>query len=182
MDLAKFTTDELIDLYARIPDSLKERDVIRAGNFTGDLGKYIAIQHYNKTPGLPKLQGVPPVTQNVDAIEHNGKRYSIKATRSNGTGPFYGLGNSELQQIDKQKFEYVVIVQFFKNFKVRRILELSWDQLLKHKIWRKRIRAWNLGITESLLSDARILVDNKEVETSAGCYGEPTDGSREPHP
>ena len=134
MDLSKLTTDELIDLYARIPDSLRECDVIRTGNFTGDLGKYMAIQHYNKTPGLPKLQVASPVTQNVDAIGHNGERYSIKATRSNETGPFYGLGNSESQQIDKQQFEYVVIVQFFKNFKVRRILELSWDQLLKHKI------------------------------------------------
>ena len=67
MDLSNLTTDELIDLYARIPDALKERRVIRTNNFVGDLGEYIAIQHYNGTPGLPNLQAAPAGTQNVDA-------------------------------------------------------------------------------------------------------------------
>lgn len=163
-DLAKLTTDELIELYARIPNALKERGVIRTNNFLGDLGEYIAIQHYNTTPGLPKLQAAPAGTQNVDAMSRNGERYSIKATRSNGTGVFYGLGDPASQQIDKQKFEYVIIVQFFDNFRVRRILELTWDQFLQYKRWHSRMRAWNLGISRALVADSKVLVDNNPVE------------------
>jgi hypothetical protein len=160
IDLTKLTTNELIDLYARIPDALKNRGVIRTKNFLGDLGEYIAIQHYNSTPGLPKLQAAPPGTQNVDAMSCKGDRYSIKSTRSNGTGVFYGLADPESQQIDKQKFEYVIVVQFFDNFKVRRILELSWEHFLKHKRWHSRMRAWNLSISQSLVADSKVLIDN----------------------
>ena len=163
MNFSNLSTDELIDLYAGIPNALKERGVIRTNNFLGDLGEYVAIQHYNGIPGLPNLQAAPASTQNVDAISRNGERYSIKATRSNGTGVFYGLGDPESKEIDKQKFEYVIIVQFFDNFKVRRILELNWDQFLKHKRWHSRMRAWNLGISKKLISDVRILVENEKV-------------------
>ena len=164
MNLKDLSTDDLIDLYARIPDILKERGVIRTKNFLGDLGEHIAIQHYNRTPGLPNLQAAPAGTQNVDAISRNGERYSIKATRSNGTGVFYGLGDPKSNEVDKQKFEYVVIVQFFDNFRVRRILELTWDQFLKHKRWHSRMRAWNLGISKKMVSEARIFIENEAAE------------------
>ncbi|MFC1453065.1 hypothetical protein ACFLSJ_06925, partial [Verrucomicrobiota bacterium] len=118
--------------------------------------------HYNGTPGLPTLQAAPAGTRNVDAISRNGERYSIKSTRSNGTGAFYGLGDPESKEVDKQKFEYVVIVQFFDNFKVRRILELTWDQFIKHKRWHSRIRAWALGMSKKTIADARIIVDNEQ--------------------
>ena len=68
-------------------------------------------------------------------------------------------------------------VQFFDNFKVRRIIELNWDQILQHKRWHSRMRAWNLGTSMKPISDARILVENKEVEQSDGAYGERADGS-----
>lgn len=161
-NLSDLSTDDLIDLYARIPDELKERGVIRTNNFLGDLGEYRAIEHYNGTPGLPNLQAAPSGTQNVDAISRNGERYSIKATRSNGTGVFYGLGDPESKEIDRQKFEYVIIVQFFDNFRVRRIIELDWEDFLKYKRWHSRMRAWNLGISKRLISDARILFEDKE--------------------
>jgi hypothetical protein len=164
MNLKDLSTEELIDLFARIPEELKERGVIRTRNFLGDLGEYVAIQHYNNTPGLPNLQAAPAGTQNVDAISRNGERYSIKATRGNSTGSFYGLGNPESEEADKQKFEYVIIVQFFGNFRVRRILELTWDQFLNHKRWQSRIRAWNLTISKNLVSDAKIIAGNESNE------------------
>ena len=164
MNLSDLSTDELIDLYARIPETLKERGVIRTNNFLGDLGEYVAIQHYNGTPGLPNLQAAPAGTQNLDAISRNGERYSIKATRNNRTSAFYGLGDPKSKEIDKQKFEYVVIVQFFDNFRVRRILELTWTQFLQYKLWQSRIRAWYLGVSKKMISDTRIIVENETVD------------------
>jgi hypothetical protein len=164
MNLNELKNEELIDLFARIPEELKKRGVIRTKNFLGDLGEYVAIKHYNNVPGLPNLQAAPAGTQNVDAISRNGERYTIKATRGNSTGSFYGLSNPESKEIDRQKFEYAVIVQFSDSYRVRRILELTWEQFLKHKRWQSRIGAWNLILTKSLISDAKVLVGNRANE------------------
>ena len=160
-EIDELTTDELIKLYAQIPDLLKKRGVIRTNNILGDLGEYLAIKHYRETPGLPNLQAAPPGTQNVDAMSRNGERYSIKATRGNGTGVFYGLGDPGSQDIEKQKFEYLIIIQFSDSYKIRKMLELNWEQFLKHKRWHSRMRAWNIGISKALISDSKILIENK---------------------
>ncbi len=171
MEFSELSIDELIDLYARIPAELRTRGVIRSGNFLGDLGEYIAIQHYNNTPGLPNLQSAPAGTQNIDAISRNGERYSIKTTRSNRTGVFYGLNDPESQEIDKQKFEFVIVVQSFDDYKVRKIIELTWEQFLEYKRWDSRMRAWHLSMTKQMIAEANVLVDNEEVEQDASPDG-----------
>lgn len=159
MDLSILETEELIDIYAFIPEILKDRGVIRSRNFLGDLGEYLAIQHYNRTPGLPNLQAAPQGTQNIDAISRNGDRYSIKATRTNTTGVFYGLADPETDKIDRQKFEHLIILQFYGNLKTHRIIELDWPLFIKHKRWHSRMRAWNVSLTQSLLKDAKVHLD-----------------------
>ena len=69
----------------------QDKGVVRSKNIIGDLGEYLAIEHYCSTPNLPKLQQAPPNTQNVDALSTKGERYSIKATSSKLTSVFYGL-------------------------------------------------------------------------------------------
>ena len=160
MDLESLATEELVELYAQIPETLKSRGVIRTNNFTGDLGEYLAIQHYNNTKGLPKLQAAPSGTKNCDAIGRKGDRYSIKSTRGGTTGVFFGLGDPGSKEADKQKFEFVIVVQFHRDFKVRRIIELDWECFQKHKRWHSRMRAWNLSLSQGLLADAHIIIDN----------------------
>jgi len=65
--------------------------VSRTKNLLGDLGEYLAIEHFNNTAGMFNLQAATTGTQNIDAISRNGDRYSIKATTGNLTGVFYGL-------------------------------------------------------------------------------------------
>jgi hypothetical protein len=159
--LESLSIDELVSLYAAIPRELKTRGVIRSNNFLGDLGEFLAIRLYNDTKGLPKLQAAPPGTQNVDALSRNGERYSIKSTRGNVTGVFYGLGDPNDEKPDPQKFEYVIVVQFFDDCSVQRILEISWDNFLKHKKWHSRMRAWNLSVSKSLIADSKVVSENK---------------------
>ena len=59
--------------------------------FWVNLGEYIVIDFYNKTPGLPNLSAAEIGTKNIDAISRNGERYSIKSTHSSTTGTFFGL-------------------------------------------------------------------------------------------
>ena len=91
MDVLKCTNQELINTYSQVIKELKKRNIIRTKNVVGELGEFLAIEHYCKTPGLPNLQAAPVGTQNIDAISRSGERYSIKSTSGNVTGVFYGL-------------------------------------------------------------------------------------------
>lgn len=112
MDLAVLSTAKIVSLYCETIKELKARSVIRTNNVIGDLGEYLAIEHYNNTAGLPTLAAAPIGTENIDAISRKGDRYSIKSTSENVTGVFYGLEPNGSSVKDKQKFEYVIICKF----------------------------------------------------------------------
>ncbi len=155
--------EELWLLHADSEQELKKRKLVRTRNIVGERGEFLAIEIYNVTSGLAKLQAAPEGTQNVDALSRKGERYSIKTITEPGntTGVFYGLGEKDNAIIPEKKFEYVIIVQIFKNFRPKRILEITWDQFLKYKKWHSTMRAWNLSVTRALVSEAKIIVDNK---------------------
>jgi hypothetical protein len=156
------TDEELWLLYADTERELKERGLVRTRNMVGERGEFLAIEVYNSIPGLTNLQAAPEGTQNVDALSRKGERYSIKTITEPGntTGVFYSIGEKENNLIPEKKFEYVIIVQIFKNYRPKRILELTWEQFLKHKKWHSTMRAWNLTITKSLVGEAKIIIDN----------------------
>ena len=161
MDLSKLENEDLVMLYGKIIDELKHRNIIRSKNVVGDIGEYLAIEYYTKTPGLPKLQFAPPSTENIDAISVKGERYSIKCTTGNTTGVFYGLNPPESNEPQKQLFEYVLIVVLDDSYQLAKIIELDWNSFLKHKKWHSRMAAWHLIVSKKLLTDATIIVDNQ---------------------
>lgn len=164
MELEKLTTVELIKTYSEIISLLKEKGVIRSKNLLGDLGEYLAIEHFNTTPGLPNLQAAPTGTQNIDAISRDGERYSIKSTTGNLTGVFYGLEPPGSRNIEKQKFEYVLIISFSGNYELQKIIQLNWNQFLNFKKWHKTMRAYNLSLTKRLFDECKILFDDNEKQ------------------
>jgi len=151
------SNENLIKSYGLIIEELKKREIIHSKNVLGDLGEYLVIKHYCDTPGLPNLQKAPSGTQNVDALSKNGERYSIKSTTSNTTSVFYGLNEPKSNLSDKQKFEHVAIAIFDKNFFLKRINELTWEEFLKYKRWHSRMRAWNLAVTKELLDNTKTI-------------------------
>lgn len=164
MNLETLTTKELIKTYSEIISLLKEKGVIRSKNLLGDLGEYLAIEHFNTTPGLPNLQAAPTGTQNIDAISRDGERYSIKSTTGNLTGVFYGLEPPGSSNIEKQKFEYVLIISFSGNYELQKIIQLNWNQFLNFKKWHKTMRAYNLSLTKRLFDECKILFDENEKQ------------------
>lgn len=156
--------EDLWLLYADAEQELKKRGLVRTRNMVGERGEFLAIEAYNATPGLPNLQAAPEGTQNVDALSRKGERYSVKTITEPGatTGVFYGLGEKGDDAIPEKKFEYVIVVQLYKNYRPKRILQLTWEQFLKHKRWHSVMRAWNLGITKALLADAKIILESPQ--------------------
>ena len=157
MDLSNLKNTQIISLYSDLIAELKSRGIIRTKNLLGDLGEYLAIEHYNNTPGLATLQAAPAGTQNIDAISRKGERYSIKSTSGKLTGVFYGLNDPDSPEAESQKFEFVIVVLFDDNFKLKKILELTWDLFLQHKRWHKTMRAYNLSITKKLLAESSVV-------------------------
>jgi len=159
---SSLNNEELWLLYADTEKELKDRGLVRTRNIVGERGEFLAIEKYNSIPGMPNLQAAPEGTQNVDALSRKGQRYSIKTITEPGntTGVFYGIGEKDENLIPEKKFEYVIIVQIFRNYLPKRILELTWEQFLKHKRWHSTMRAWNLSVTKSLLNDAKVVADN----------------------
>ena len=157
MDLDKFKTTELIELYSQIIKTLKARGVIRTNNFIGEIGEHLAIEYYKSNPTLPNLQAAPVGTQNIDAISRDGERYSIKSTSGNTTGVFYGLEPKESTVPDKQKFEYVIVCSFDGDYALDAIYEITWENFLKYKRWHSRMTAWYLALTKNLIADAKIV-------------------------
>ena len=151
MDLKKFSDEEVISLYPKILKELKSRDIIRTNNLVGDLGEYWTRKKYNETPNLPNLQDAPKSTKNIDAISNKRERYAIKSTSGSGTGVFASLSTEN----DEKKFEYLVIVLFDKDYILKEILELTWDQFKKFRRMKPPENKWNLPITNEVKSQAK---------------------------
>ena len=151
-NLSSLSDEELILVYSKWIDELRIRKLIRTKNITGELGEYLAIHYYNKTQGLPKLQVTPTSTKCIDAISKNGERYSIKTITGKTTGVFYGV-----QENEEKLFEYLIIVVMNKDYTLNKILELTWDNFMKHKHWHSRMKAWNLTLSKKLIKDSKII-------------------------
>ena len=166
INLKELNNEELWLGYGEIQQELRSRNLARTNNMVGERGEFLAIETYSSIAGLSKLQAAPEGTQNVDALSRKGERYSIKTVSEPGTttGVFYGCGdNGDDKELEK-KFEYVVIVQIYKNYKPKRILELNWEQFLKYRRWHSTMRAWNLSVTKNLLAEAKIIINNDSQE------------------
>lgn len=151
---------EVWDIYALSINELTKRSLIRTRNIVGERGEFLAIEIYNNTPNLPGLQAAPEGTQNVDAISRKGERYSIKTITEPGktTGVFYGCGNIDDKDLPSQKFEYVLIVIIDKDFQLKNIYEINWKQFLDNKKWHSTMKAWNLSVTQKLITTANKII------------------------
>ncbi|MCB0811537.1 MAG: hypothetical protein KDB96_19845, partial [Flavobacteriales bacterium] len=145
--------------YSDIIAELKHRGVLRTKNVLGELGEHLVIDHYNSTPGLPKLQLAQTGTENVDATSRQGERYSIKSISRNVTGVFHGLNPPASNGSQKQLFEHVIIAKFNDTYQLEMIIELGWAAFLKHKKWHKRMRAYNLVLSKALLEDSKVVFE-----------------------
>ena len=162
--LEELNSEELWLGYGDIQQELKRRGLVRTNNIVGERGEFLAVEAYNSIKGLPNLQAAPEGTQNVDALSRKGERYSIKTVSEPGTttGVFYGISEKDSVEILEKKFEYVIIVQIYKDYRPKKIIELSWQQFIKFKKWHTTMRAWNLSITKNLLTEAKIILDKTE--------------------
>ena len=153
---------KLIEMYGLIIKELKGRGVIRTNNLVGEIGEYIAIDYYNRTAGLPKLEVTQTSTKNFDATSRGGKRYSIKCVTGNTTGAFYGVPKpNEIPDEDiPQNFDYLIIVKLNKDYSLQKFIELDWMTFLKNRKWHSRMNVCNITINKKLETASKIIIPN----------------------
>lgn len=159
MDLSNYSIAELIKMYSSIINELKDRGVLKTKNFVGELGEYLVFEFYNQSSKLPKLTSVPQGTKNINAIDSNGMRYSIKSTTNNVSGVIYGLQPYGSTENSIQLFEYVILCKLSETYELQGIYQLSWNNFLKHKKWHSKMAAWNIPISQKVISDSMVIYE-----------------------
>ncbi|WP_309398467.1 hypothetical protein [Cerasicoccus maritimus] len=143
--LSSIPDSELIALRALLRVEMRRRGI--ADN-VGAVGEQLAIEHFKKTSGLPKLQLAPPGTKNVDALSRNGDRFSIKTVcEGSKTGTIYPDSDDETRQL----FECILIVLLDKDWSLKAIYQFSWSQFVESRSWDKRMNAWYLAVSRRTL-------------------------------
>lgn len=149
--LASMSDDELVLLRAGLDAEMRRRNIAFS---VGSVGERLVIEHFRKTPGLPKLHPAQRGTKNVDANSRDGERYSIKTVcRAKKTGTIY----PDAKDRDKQLFEYVLIVKLAEDWSLKSIHQLPWSGFVQVRSWDKRMNAWYVAISGRALEAATLV-------------------------
>jgi len=148
---------DLVRAYGDLLKELKARKIINSKNLVGDLGEYLAIDCYKKTPGLVNLGPALAGGRYVDAIGMNGKTYTIKSTSGAVTGSFFGFLPPTAPQQSRGAFDFLIIVQFETDYSLERIIELDWTQFVQYRRWLPHQNAYNVPVTQNVVAAAKTI-------------------------
>ncbi|MBV9656734.1 MAG: hypothetical protein JO295_01365 [Verrucomicrobia bacterium] len=149
--LEELPDEELLLLRASVRAEMRKRGL---ADSVGAVGEQLAIEHFRKTPGLPKLQPSLRGTKNVDAISRSGERFSIKTVcEGSKTGTIY----PESDDPEKQLVEHILIVRLADDWSLKSIHQLSWAAFLKVRAWDKRMNAWYVPISGRTLAACKLI-------------------------
>jgi hypothetical protein len=160
LNLAELSNEALILLRSQLRAEMRKRGI---ADSVGAIGEHLAIEHFRRTPGLPKLQMAPSGTKNVDALSRNGDRYSIKTIcDAKKTGTIY----PDPDDHEKQLFEYILILRLAEDWSLQSIYQLSWPDFVKIRSWDKRMNAWYVSCSNSTLKSAKQILPTTVAVTS----------------
>ena len=155
--LGKISDEGLLLLRASLRAEMRKRGI---ADSVGMVGEQLAIEHFRKTPGLPKLQMAPRGTKNVDALSRNGDRFSIKTVcEGSKTGTIY----PEPDDRDKQLFEHVLIVKLAEDWSLQSIHQMAWADFVKVRSWDKRMNAWYVAFNKRALASSKEIFKASEL-------------------
>ncbi|NLI36933.1 MAG: hypothetical protein GX416_10535 [Bacteroidales bacterium] len=95
-----FAFQHCLEEFADCSDKLFELKVIRADNFTGEIGEYIVSRYFN-------LELAQRSNEAYDAIDSNGYKYQIKSKIRSGNNYNYHINGLKYDQ-----FDFLVVVYF----------------------------------------------------------------------
>ena len=88
----------------------------------------------------------------IDAENNKKEGYSVKSTSSNITGVFSSI---PLEDDGVTYFDYLVIVVFNKDYRLKEIYELTWKQFLHYRKKKPPENKWNIRISVDLKENVK---------------------------
>jgi hypothetical protein len=105
---------QLLSEFADASDELLKLKIITTDSFTGEIGEYVACQHF-------KLIKAPKVTKDIDATDTNGYHYQVKSKVVSKSNFAYRISN-----LNPKSFKYLVVVYFDELYKPLKILKIDY--------------------------------------------------------
>jgi hypothetical protein len=152
VDFAVISDEQIIFLRTQLEKELKKRKIKFT---TGEIGKIVAINHFNSTKGLVNLQRIRFGTKTIDAVSREGERYSIKTIKDGKkTGTVYPDENK-----NKILFEYLLLVSLNDDYQLKSLYRFSWNQFATVRKWDKTMNAWYVPMTQNSISQAECIYE-----------------------
>lgn len=162
VDIEHLTDEELVLMLSNLMQVLKVRGLIRTKNVVGDLGEYLAIGYYNTAENLPRLTVAAANTPHYDALDEQGRRYTIKAATGQRTSCFHLGPTLGTPEFGPARFDILVIIVLTDAYRVRRIKEYSWEDFLRVKEWSDTQNGWYVRLSGAALQQGRTVFEAEE--------------------
>lgn len=112
MEIARFSSVELLNLHSRIAEELRGRGITRSSNNpTGDLAEYLFCKAFDWTQSANS-------NANIDAVARDGTRYQIKGRRITRHNKSRQLG--AIRDFHGKHFDYLAGVLFSEDYQIAR--------------------------------------------------------------
>lgn len=143
-DLRSLSVPDLLALYSRIIEELRQRKITRTSNNpVADYAEYLC----EKALFLSRSKNS---TKGFDATDSNGVRYQIKGRRITRYRSSCQLGL--LRELDDKPFDFLVGILFREDFQVLKACLLPIDQVHTHSKYIARSNSWRFILRDSVWS------------------------------
>jgi len=146
IDLKNLEDEELLHLYARLMEELRQRKLIRSSNNpVSDYAEKIVCEKLNLSLQAKSSKG-------YDAIDENsGARYQIKARRLTRHNMSRQLG--VIRNLDQRLFDHLIAVIFDESFKPTEIWKMPRETIPKYARYSEHQNGHILVLTGEVLED-----------------------------
>lgn len=148
-DLKRLKDEELFQLYARLMQELRQRELIRSSNNpVSDYAEKIICEKMNLDQQKKSSKG-------FDAIDKkSGTKYQIKARRLTKHNKSRQLG--VIRNLDQKLFDYLIAVIFDKFFNVLEIWRIPRETIPRYARYSSHQNGYILVLTGDILEDEAV--------------------------
>lgn len=157
-DLKEVSPPDLLLLFSKILDELRERGIVRStNNPVADYAEHLIAQALN-------LQLAKKSTTGFDATDAEGNKYEIKARRLTSQNKSRQL--SAIRGLDKDHFNYLAGVLFTNDFKVQKACLIPTSVVQRLSVYKEHVNAWIFLLRDSVWEEDNVIDITDELRTT----------------
>jgi len=141
--------EELLQLYGKLMEELRQRELIRSSNNpVSDYAEKLVCEKFNLTLEKGSNKG-------YDAIDERTKtKYQIKARRLTSHNRSRQLG--VIRNLEQRLFDYLITVIFNEDFSVREIWKIPHEKIKEYSRLSEHQNGYILVLTDTMLKDKAV--------------------------